>query len=382
MKEKEKEKARSSHVPKKMILLNIVVPLLLIVLIGVFARLHQAGLDRVGEPYPRRILGFESCIPLYSEAIGAEDAAVLSHHPPQILLSAAPHRTLVESKVAEGGIYLLSLNENQAHSVQRVPLRDFQGIFHPHGISIYHSQSGKTFLYVVNHQNPGMPDQILIFEYKNQELVWIETVVDSKLISLNDVVATGEREFFATNDHGTPRDSLYHIIETLYSGYAQASVVYWDGSNVEFVIEPGKYAFANGITQSEDGTMIYLAVSDPGDLIIFKRKEKGQLEHQFTVHLGTGADNLDVDEEGNVWIACHPNFVRFIIHVLIPSMPSPSQVMKVNLNTSPVQVKEIFLSNGDDQNDINASSTAIFTNNFMVITPVFDDHVLVCSKSQ
>lgn len=54
--------------------------------------------------------------------------------------------------------------------IKEIPLEGFNGVFHPHGINVFHSPSGKIIVFIVNHQHENMSDQVLLFEYLNSKL--------------------------------------------------------------------------------------------------------------------------------------------------------------------------------------------------------------------
>ena len=199
------------------------------------------------------------------------------------------------------------------------------------------------------------------------------------------MVAVGEREFYATNDHGFARDSIIHKLSFLVNSLSFSSLVHWDGHTVSYPLDSYSPAFGNGVTVSKDGQFIYLADTEKQTISMFSisNNESEKLKLVRTVHTGTGVDNIDVDENETLFVACHPNLLRFVTHMLGGnSTPAPSQVIKIdlhNLQKSPA-VEEIYLSNGSNKNDLSASSTAIHIGNYLLITPVFDDHLLLCHK--
>ena len=56
--------------------------------------LNQSSLFEVFKEYESRVVGYNECISLSSDAIGAEDAVRLSTNPSLAILSAAPHKSL------------------------------------------------------------------------------------------------------------------------------------------------------------------------------------------------------------------------------------------------------------------------------------------------
>jgi len=359
---------------------NVLIPITLIFVAAVIWRLNSAGLSTFFSSRAQVLRGgFKQCEKIYSEAVGAEDAAVLSHDPPLVFLSAAPHKSMLQPSIQPGGIYLLDLTSK---NVSGIPLVGFSESIHPHGISVYRDQDA-VYLFVVNHRNLGTPDQVLIFIYDQQknQLIFQEAVEDEKFISLNDIAGVGKRKFYATNDNGFPRGSFRNTLGVLLPSFSYSSVVYWDGQQTKFAAEPGSFNMANGVALSNDKGKLYVTdtTKNAGSLRIFNQLPDGMLQETHAVVLNSGVDNIDVHPDDSIWIGSHPNLLRFIKHV-IDDKPAPSQVFSVVLPpNAPPSVTEVYSSNGDAKNDISASSTALKIANFLLITPVFDDHLLVCS---
>lgn len=100
--------------------------------------------------------------------------------------------------------------------------------------------------------------------------------------------------------------------------------------------------------------------------------------------LYSGADNIDVVDNGNgdvtIYIASHPNSLKFLIHSANKDAISPSQVFKINVSKyNEVRVQEEYLSEGED---LSGSSIAAYWNHKRLIGAVFDDHFLICNENK
>jgi arylesterase/paraoxonase len=98
--------------------------------------------------------------------------------------------------------------------------------------------------------------------------------------------------------------------------------------------------------------------------------------------LGSATDNIDVvnNEDGSVtiYLACHPNAIKFMIHAAVENTTSPSQVFRLHVNkNNNVVVEQPFMSNGED---LSASSVAAYYDHKVLIGAVYDDHFLVCNE--
>lgn len=267
-----------------------------------------------------------------------------------------------------GDVYGYDLNSPDPEPVNLT--RDFPGSFHPHGISLY-SQAGCTRLFVVNHR-PGA-DGIEIFDVEEGRLCHLRTVEGQLLSNPNDVLAVGPRCFYATNDHGS-RTSLGKTLED-YLRLPRSNVVYFDGSR--FTVAARGIRYANGINWSGDGRTVYVASTTGLRIRVYRRDEAtGALTFDRDVKLRTGVDNIEVDPAGSLWVGCHPKLLTFTRHFADPTLPSPSQVLKITLRPQrPPLVEELFLDLGET---LSASSVAAVYRDVMLIGAVMGDRFLHC----
>lgn len=277
----------------------------------------------------------------------------------------------LSSQEVNGGIYSINL---KATSPQLTYLsKDFpQKDFHPHGISFHQTVTGKKMLFVVSHQKTR--DVIEIFEYKNDTLWHQETVVDPLLVSPNDIVGVGERSFYVTNDHNEKPSSSRTAKDYLTIG--SGNVTYYDGQKMQLTgIEGMKYA--NGINVSLDGQQLYLASTTGRTISIFDRNIKtGALLKVTEINTSTGVDNIELDTEGNLWVGCHPQLLKFSSHGADEKLFSPSEILKIMpLDDGTYQQETVYLNDGSE---ISASAVGAVYENNLLIGPVFQRHFLWC----
>lgn len=299
---------------------------------------------------------------------GPEDITVDAQTGMAFISSDDRRATLAGSPV-QGAVFGLDLNVEGAKPVNLTA--DFKQAFHPHGISLYKTDAGETLLFVINHTTDDHFVEIL--EYRDQRLVHRESISHPLMFSPNDLVAVGPRSFYASNDHGS-RSEWGRTLED-YLQLARSYVVYFDGNDMEVAADG--FAYANGINVSPDGKRLYLATTIGRSLHVFSRDiPTGKLTPEFDVFLNTGADNIEVDAVGNLYIACHPKLLDFAGHAKDKSEPSPSQVLKISFtNADQYDIEEIYV---DDGNEISASSVAAPFNDGFLVGQVFEDHILRC----
>ncbi|HRG79625.1 MAG TPA: SMP-30/gluconolactonase/LRE family protein [Cyclobacteriaceae bacterium] len=273
----------------------------------------------------------------------------------------------------KGAILIMNLSDSIPKLKNITPL----GItdFHPHGISLWREPDGRAFLFVVNHRKNYSEHVIERFEWKNDSLIHIESIQDVDLMtSPNDVTAVGGRSFYVTNDHGYSKPGVGRTLED-YLQRAISYVNYYDG--VSFKKVATGIAYANGINQSADHSKIYVASTTGRKVMVYTRDiPSGALSLEEEIKVKTGVDNIELDNQGALWIGCHPQLLKFVAHATDPAKFSPSQVIKITQDKTGYVVEEIFLNDGTTYS---GSSVAAIYNNTLLIGSVFEKSIILCT---
>jgi arylesterase/paraoxonase len=300
--------------------------------------------------------------------VGAEDITI---HPQTgvAFISSSDRRALLRGESAPGAIYAYDLKSDTPRLKNLTPNLDHD--FHPHGISLYLGENGAVSLFVVNHRANG--DAIEIFDYRDSTLVLRESIRGELMTSLNDVVAVGPRSFYTTNDHGNV-SALGRTAEE-YLQLARSYVLYYDGNTLKKVAEDISYA--NGINVSHDGKIIYVAACVGLKINVYDRDmASGALQFKKEIPLGTGVDNIELDADGNLWVAAHPQLLTFTRHAKDASKLSPSEILKISFMPSgDYKVDQIYLNNGEE---ISGSSVGAVFGRKLLVGSVFESHFLLC----
>lgn len=266
-----------------------------------------------------------------------------------------------------GGVFTLDLSDGYA--VRRVSPEN-PADFQPHGISLWRGPDGDKRLFVVNHPLAG-GHTVEIFDVGERgDLAHLESVSFPSMHSPNDVVGVGPRQFYATNDRGFTSG----ILETLegYLSLPLASAVYFDGEHGR-IIRKG-LAYANGINISADGSTVYIAEFLGRRIGYYSRDiATGALKRQKMIKVNTGADNIEIANDGALWVGAHPKVFDFLKHARDPSAIAPSQVLRISPRTG--DITEVFV---DTTGKINGSSVGAVWDNTLIVGAVFDGHVMVC----
>ena len=280
---------------------------------------------------------------------------------------------LLKKLPVKGAIYKLNLNDSVP---QPVILTDNfkQDDFHPHGISLFQTPEGKKIIFVVNHRRSG--NFIERFEYKNDSLDYKESISGELIISPNDVVGVGERAFYFTNDHNEKISGWRTFKDLLTIG--TGNVCYYDGDRMNKTsIEGIKYA--NGVNVSHDGKKLYVAATTDLKILIYDRElTSGVLTKSNEIDTNTGVDNIELDADGNLWVGCHPQLLKFLSHSKDETLISPSEIIKLTDSGDGKFLQQTIYIN--DGSEISASSVGVVYKKTMLIGPVFQRHIIIGKK--
>ncbi len=320
---------------------------------GVFTRIqpHFAGSCRVVEG-----------------VVGAEDVTI-DRLSMVAFLSAQDRRALRGSTGPRGEIYSFDLQDPNA--VPRPLTTGVPADFHPHGISLWVSDSGQRRLFVINHRSDGS-HSVEIFQWIEPTLRHLQTVRYPELVSPNDLVAIDEARFYATNDRGVAKPGWWQTLE-VYLALPWSTVTYFDGQQGKMAMTG--LAMANGIARSARGDTIFVAECLGRKIRVVKADVRsGALTEQKVIPLPACPDNIEVDEHGQLWVASHPRLFALLAHSQDAAKRAPSQVFRINPESG--KVEEVYLSDGTP---LSGASTAAVAGRTMVLGAIFEPFVLVCS---
>ena len=272
-----------------------------------------------------------------------------------------------DADLPPGGIYAMNLDGDRQPTLVST---DAPEDFRPHGISLWTGDAGEKRLFVISHPKAG-GHVVEIFDVgAGGALTHVKGVSFDAMHSPNDLVAVSGEAFYASNDKGY-LDGLMLQLET-YFALPFSSAVYWDGENGRVAV-PG-LAFANGINVSADGNTVYIAEFLRQQVGVYDRDtETGALTRRDTLAVGTGVDNIEIAEDGALWIGAHPRAFEFLAHAEDPTAVAPSQVVRVDPETG--DVDEVLV---DVSGKLSASSVGAVNGKTLVVGAVFDTGVLVC----
>ncbi len=342
---------------------------------GLFLQtLHSGGAFKTIEPH------FAGSCTRVDGVVGAEDITI-DPDTGIAYISAMDRRKLAATGEHDGGIYIYLPG---TYEMPAKLVSDYEGPFHPHGISLWKAPANSGLydrLFVVNHppvtENSNAPgtqtSQIDIFDIYGLILRHVATVEAAEPISLNDVAAVGPNQFYASIDQGSTT-GLGRTME-VYGRLARAGVLHGKDGETSKVL--GDLIYANGVQTNADGNILYVAETTGKRLSSYRiNAATGALDFLSDIEIDSGLDNIERDENGNLWLVSHPKTFDFLAHASDAENRSPSQVFVVQDQDGTFSATEIYLNDG---NPISGASVAAPAGNHFLVGSVFEPFILDCT---
>lgn len=274
-------------------------------------------------------------------------------------LSLIDRMSLAKGEPAQGWIGRLDMNTPE-RSVEPA-LIDPPQHFRPHGVSLFIDAAGQRYLFVINHpENRGSePESVESFiEEQPGRFRHVRTYSDALFTSPNDIVAVGPAQFYVANDSNSDLTQL----------------VYVDGDDIRAVADD--IASGGGINVSLDGGTIYVAETSGKRIRVMRRDPStGDVETIDTIDIGTSPDNIDVADDGSLWIGAHSNIVALVMH-FIAGADAPTQVLRTTIGPNGDAVTdEIYLNRGEQ---ISAGSVGVTYGDELLIGSITARKILIC----
>lgn len=296
---------------------------------------------------------------------GAEDITV-SVEDSFALISATARLEFPPVGQEHGGLYFMELKSGDF--VVKHLTADFSLPFAPHGISMLKTDSTYTVA-VVNHTEDG--HTIEFFSLFDEKLTHIRTQKSTSLISPNDIVLLDEKRFYVTNDHGY-EEGIGRLVEE-YGNLAVSNVVYFDGQN--YTEAAGNISFANGINLDRERNLVFVASPRRFLVKVYQPQEDGSLEFIEDIPCGTGVDNIEFNQEGNLWLGCHPNLLRFTAYAKGKKETTPSELLLITYRSKgDFSVESVYTNDGSA---LSGSTVAAPFGGLLLVGTVKDDKMLI-----
>ncbi|KAF9555451.1 Serum paraoxonase/arylesterase 2 [Mortierella alpina] len=213
-----------------------------------------------------------------------------------------------------------------------------------HGLGVFERSATELTIFAVNHRRTGSVVEVLEYTVGDSEVRYIETIQHDLIYTPNDIVATGPRSFYVSNDHRHPTGAMRHAEELLRRPWS--NVIYYSPERV-FVAFEG-VASANGITGNLDNSRLYLSACHGAGVHVLEPREDHSLDQVEFIKLDFYNDNPSLDPKtGDIFITGHVQVYKMAMDFMTPGkvIVGPSKVVKLSKNplteTSPSAPKHV-----------------------------------------
>jgi arylesterase / paraoxonase len=312
---------------------------------------------------------------------GTEDM-VLDRTTGRLFLASDDRRATAAGTPKRGGIFILPIRGDDAAAARVDATAGIPAAFHPHGISRFVDAAGKATVMVVNHpkgfNNYDGTSVEIYDEAAGNQLKHRRSVTIPGLVRINDIVATGSDSFYATSETELVQGSFAESLSLVTGNDRSGAIWHFDGTTGKR-LDSG-IGFANSLALTIDGKTLYASGTMARAIYIYDRDPATHaIKRRTAAFVGTGADNLDVEPDGRVWVGTHPKLLSFIQHANNPQKGAPSQVIILEPDATGMKgkVDQVYLK--DDDDGFSGVSVAIRDGDMMALGTVFEPGIRLCT---
>jgi len=269
-----------------------------------------------------------------------------------------------------GTVSLIDLN--RAEPAPRAAFGYDPDGFRPHGISLFAPDSQPARMFVISHRPDGSRTIEIAEEGAFGGFFPKETIRDDAFVNPNAIVATGARQFYVGSN--AAEQDKWALAKQALLGGGHSTIVYFDGANAR--VEVADLNHVGGLALSADGSTLYVAETLARKLRVYRRDAAtGSLALDRTIDLASAPGNLNVGDDGSVWIAAYPKLLSVASHLRDRARRAPTQVLRFDPKDQ--QTSEIY---ADDGTAISAGSSAAPWRDEFLIGALLDRKVLLCKR--
>eukprot|EP00743_Colponemidia_sp_Colp-15_P002069 GILK01002245.1.p1 GENE.GILK01002245.1~~GILK01002245.1.p1 ORF type:complete len:399 (+),score=61.61 GILK01002245.1:43-1197(+) len=340
-----------------------------------------------------RITG-EKTAPLWGpEDIIVHDDIILTGTDDRAWMIRGRHMQTMLTDKDQGAIFAMDLRAKEPKFV-KVPMKGFPGPdFHPHGIGLLR-EGRRTYLFVVNHRRNE--DAIEVFEWllTNKDastaqsrvgtLRYLYSSVDpAGHRELNDVVPVSTRSYYTTNWLSHEPNSPMMLYEVFtFQPWNFVLFCEIDVNNATKCVKAAEnIVMPNGINVSPDKNTLYVNAGLARQLLVYDRHQNNSLSLRTPVDISFAADNVDVTENGDVYLAGQLNIFACYRHLQDISRsgnPVPGKVVRIRADRKdPTKfTQEVVFA--DDGHVVRMLTGAAFHRGKLYLGTVLEEGLVVC----
>jgi hypothetical protein len=280
----------------------------------------------------------------------------------RLIISSSERRTTDHSR---NGIYSYDLASGE---LKKLPMEGMPETIQlrPHGIDVA-LVGGIRTLYCVNHEKnaeafpPAGRQSILVFELKDDRLVFKEQLIHPLIISPNDVCIDHKGGIFVSIDSGKINSKWEKLM-----ALKRSFILHFDGDKWTQVGDKLRYANGVGVKNGR----IYLTGAQEKHIYSYQINEDGTYSDKQQYPSPKGNDNITF--AGNKLITtAHLDFLKFLSHVNHAEKPSPCMVYSMDLNTH--NIDTLYLDNGTV---MSAASTGLVYDGKLYASQIFNPFII------
>lgn len=351
---------------KKAILIAI------LIFVGIFAFFWIRAMTRMGEFSSLRSRFDGKCEIKHSEIAGIEDLKIFSNGKDSLIaLSSYDRLAARKNNNIEGAIYVFDINSvGNASALSK--LQTPNG-FAPVGIDVFDNK----VLGAINNKNGS---EIAVFESAANGFNYKNSIKIENASRLNDLAFRDEKSFYVSNESDYKHGSFANFIANFLDLDKSGSIYYYDGQKSRKVADGLSYA--NSIAISKDKKYLVASATLGREIRFYSIEHDAGLKLLQTVFVGTGIDNLSIDDEGRIFAGAHPRLFTLAKRMWGFADNSPSQVIVIEPRPdfSSGNIDQVYLN--DDKAGFGTISVAAKNGNGLYMGSIFDKGLMVCDLPQ
>ncbi|KAF9144726.1 Serum paraoxonase/arylesterase 2 [Linnemannia schmuckeri] len=197
-----------------------------------------------------------------------------------------------------------------------------------HGLGIHERSPTELTIFAVNHRRGGSVIEVLEYTIGDKVVQYKETIRHELIHTPNDILATGPRSFYVSNDHKYKSGAKREFEELLRRPLG--NVIYHSPESTHIAYE--NVVSANGITSNKDQSLIYLSACHGAGIHILRATPDHHLVDEEYVKLDFYNDNPSYEPESDsLFVTGHvkPLILTLGLKKKGVQLDGPSKIVKI-----------------------------------------------------
>ncbi|KAF9921985.1 Serum paraoxonase/arylesterase 2 [Linnemannia zychae] len=245
-----------------------------------------------------------------------------------------------------------------------------------HGLGIYERSPTELTIFAVNHRRGGSVIEVLDYTIGNKFVHYRETIRHELIQTPNDILATGPRSFYVTNDHTHKSGHKREIAE--YLRRPMGNVIFYSPEEAHVAYD--QVISANGITSNKDQSQIYLSACHGAAIHVLRATPDHKLVDDDYIKLDFYNDNPSYDPEtDSVFVTGHmkPLALTIGLKKLNVRLDAPTKVVKITKNSEGGHSVETVLEEGGSMISSGTVSAVDRKHGVMLVGTAFSDRGVI-----